>query len=36
MHQVEGFVDQLGRLLGGHGVARGEWGGCKGAAAEPL
>jgi hypothetical protein len=31
MHQVEGLVDQLGRLLRGHGVARRGWGGCRGA-----
>lgn len=29
VHQVQGVVDQLGRLLGGHGVAHGGWAGCN-------
>ena len=29
VHQVEGVINQLGRLLGGHGWARESWGRCK-------
>ena len=25
MDQVEGLIDQLGRLLGGHGMAHDDW-----------
>jgi hypothetical protein len=29
VHQVQGVVYQLGRLLGGHGGVSGEWAGCN-------
>jgi hypothetical protein len=36
MHQIEGFIDQLGRLLRGHGLACEGWGGCKGGPGSTL
>jgi len=29
VHQVQGVVYQLGRLLGGHGIDCAGWGGCN-------
>jgi hypothetical protein len=36
MHQVEGAVNQLGRLLGGHDWAREGWSRCNHDAREGL
>jgi hypothetical protein len=36
VHQVQGVVYQLGRLLGGHGGEYEEWAGCSRAFKGPL